>query len=250
MSPEHTEARSHYAALLAHNYVWIAGGFESNIMGNTRFFTDHSIRPAGCGTAIDLGAGCGFQSIALACTGFDVVAVDFSQPMLDLLTQHAGALPVGTVCSDIILFESWTGRSPELIVCMGDTLTHLPDVPAVHNLIRQCAAELPPGGKFIVSFRDYSGDPEVTPVIIPVRRDPGRIFVCRLEYEKEIVRVTDILYTRESGKWIRVAGTYPKLRLAPERIAGIMTNEGFFITEMMAASSMTMIIAKKADHHG
>jgi SAM-dependent methyltransferase len=248
MIPEHDAARSHYAKLLARNYVWMAGGMDTNIVDNIRFFSGQSLIPAGSGIAIDLGAGCGFQSVALASAGYRVIAVDFSQPMLDLLPQPAGTLPVTKVCADLLSFEAWAGHSPELIVCMGDTLTHLPDAAAARNLIRHCAAELAPGGKLILSLRDYSQDPEGTTKIIPVRRDSGRIFVCRLDYDRETVRVTDILYTHESGKWIRAAGTYPKLRLAPGITADLITTGGLVITGTLTTSGMTTILAEKSFH--
>jgi SAM-dependent methyltransferase len=245
MIPDNTEVQSHYAALLARNYIWMAGGIESNIAKNTRFFKDHAISPSGTGIAIDLGAGCGFQSIPLASAGFAVVAVDFSREMLEILKQHAGTLPVRTVTADILTFTSWTGLHPELIICMGDTLTHLPDMQAVRDLIRQCFQELVPEGKLVLSFRNYSREPDGSTVIIPVRRDPGRIFVCRLDFGREAVRVTDILYSEEFGIWVRAAGSYPKLRSDPEVLISLMTGEGLDIRELFAESGMITIIAQK-----
>jgi hypothetical protein len=239
------EVRLHYSALLARNYPWMAGGLSANIAKNYRFFSEHSLRPSISGAAIDLGAGCGFQSIALAEAGFDVVAVDFSEQMLSILSQYAGNLPVRIIPSDILAFTSWAGLCPELIVCMGDTITHMPGIPIIKSIIRNCAKEILPGGKIVFSFRDYSKDPEGTSLIIPVRRDDKRIFVCRLDFEKEIVRVTDILYTRESGKWIRAAGSYPKVRIAPDFFSLLMRNEGFVITQSYEEFGMTTIIAEK-----
>jgi SAM-dependent methyltransferase len=242
---ENNETQAHYRALLARNYLWMSGGRESNIAQNSRFFLKNAIIPTGSSTAVDLGAGCGFQSLALASAGFSVVAVDFSRVMLQTLAQEAGTLPIRIVPSDILAFKAWAGLHPTLIVCMGDTITHLPDSAAVRNLVRHCAKELVPGGRMVVTFRDYSREQEGTTVVIPVRRDTNRIFVCRLKYGTENIRVEDILYTRESGTWVRAAGSYTKIRLAPDDLKTMMAKEGFTTRELESESGTATIIAQK-----
>lgn len=245
MTRDPVTTRAHYDTLLAKNYLWMAGGFENNCERNRTFFSAQGITPEGTGIAVDLGAGCGFQSVPLAGAGFSVVAVDFSQQMLDILRQHATTPRVRTVWEDILSFRSWAGQNPELITCMGDTLTHLPGPDAVRGLLRQCANELTPGGKLVISCRDYSPEPTGSTQVIPVRRDADRIFLCRLDYDLDCVRVTDILYSRESGSWERVFGTYRKTRIAPGMLAGIMADEGFHITFCEVRSGMITIIGKK-----
>lgn len=246
MFPVPGDALSHYDTLLARNYAWMAGGFDARIADNARFFESLAIRPSGSGTAIDLGAGCGFQAIPLAAAGFHVVAVDFSRQMLDILLQHADPARVRVIATDIRSTGAWAGNNPELIVCMGDTLTHLPDMASVDALLRQCARELLPGGRMILTFRDYTAQPVETPVIIPVRRDPDRIFLCRLDYTTDRVLVTDILYAKESGTWNRAAGSYPKLRLAPDHVAGFLEREGMVVTREPIPSGSIAIHAGKS----
>lgn len=238
--------QSHYDALLARNYVWMAGGWESNSKRNHRFFSEGKITPAGNGVAIDLGAGCGFQAVPLAEAGFCVIAVDFSRQMLDILREHAKTLPIRTVHADISSFESWAGQKPELISCMGDTLTHLPDLVTVRGLFRQCGSELSSGGKLIISCRDYSREPAGSTFIIPVQRDADRIFLCRLDFDDGQVRVTDILYTRESKTWERVSGTYTKIRIGPDLLEEMMTDAGFTIAVRENVNGIITIIGQKA----
>ena len=204
----------------------MAGGLVENSAKCARFFADHGIRPSGSGTAIDLGAGCGFATLALAALGFRVTAVDFSGPMLSLLTQYAAGLPVQAVNADIRDAASWSGRAPELITCTGDTLTHLADMGEVQDLIRHCAAELPADGRMVISCRDYSAGPAGSTAVIPVRRDPDRIFLCRLEYDTTHIRVTDILFSRESGIWQRYSSSYAKTRISRNDIITLVSREG------------------------
>ncbi|MCK9630936.1 MAG: class I SAM-dependent methyltransferase [Methanoregula sp.] len=229
MPPPVPEAKAHYDRFLAGHYLWMAGGFDANTVRSRQFFSAHRILPIFSGTAIDLGAGCGFASIPLAETGFHVTAVDICQPLLDELRGRIPGPGIEMIAGDLLDFPIWTGRRPELITCMGDTLTHLPDLDSVCRLIRQCHVELMPGGKLILSFRDYSGEPDGSVVIVPVRKDGKRIFLCRLEYLREHVRVTDIIYSQLSGKWKRSASEYAKLRLAPALVREMMEQAGFRI---------------------
>lgn len=247
MDPQPASIQAYYDALLARNYIWMAGGWESNREKNHRFFSERKITPAGNGVAIDLGAGCGFQAVPLAEAGFRVIAVDFCRLMLDILGQHAKTLPIRAVHADISSFASWAGQKPELITCMGDTLTHLPDQETARSLIRQCASELSSGGKLIISCRDYSREPAGSTCIIPVQRDADRIFLCRLDFGAGQVKVTDILYTRESGTWERVSGTYTKIRIGPDLLEEMMTGAGFSLAVRENVNGIITIIGQKAD---
>jgi SAM-dependent methyltransferase len=245
MIPDPACVLSHYETFLARNYIWMAGGWEDNCERNGRLFSRYGIMPARGGIAIDLGAGCGFQSVPLTRAGFHVVAVEFSRQMFEVMARYSGELPVEKIPGNILSFGAWAGREPELITCMGDTLTHLPDISAVHDLIRHSANELVPGGKIIISFRDYSQEPEGTVAVIPVRRDADRIFLCRLDYGRDVVRVEDILFSRESGPWARAAGTYSKIRIAPMALMTLIADEGLAVKELEVESGMITIIAEK-----
>jgi hypothetical protein len=56
----------------------------------------------------------------------------------------------------LLAFQSHITEAPSAILCMGDTIMHLLERRAVESLIERAFAELMPGGKFVVSFRDYS----------------------------------------------------------------------------------------------
>ena len=245
MSSYPATTQAHYEALLARNYLWMAGGMEENIARNTRFFSGHGIIPDNTVAATDLGAGCGFQTLALARAGFRVTAVDFCRPMLDILSSHTGSTPVHTIQADIMTFRSWAGSGTGLIVCMGDTLTHLENMDAVKGLLRHCARELPDRGKIVISCRDYSREPDGPDTVIPVRQEKNRVFLCRLGYETGHVQVTDILYTRESGTWQRYSGTYTKLRIAPDYLAAMLTDAGFTINTNESDGRTITLIGRK-----
>jgi SAM-dependent methyltransferase len=236
----------HYDAFLAGCYPWISGVWEEQTQRNREFFSSYTISPRDNRVTLDLGAGCGFQSVPLALLGFSVTAVDFCQPLLDELRMHAGTLSIETIRSDILDYSSWAGRHPALIVCMGDTLTHLQSLAEVKDLIRQCFRELDPGGsRLVFTLRDYSREPDGAVVVIPVLRDKDRIFLCRLEYHKETVAVQDILYHRRQGTWERTSGKYEKIRIAPGTLICMLAGAGFAIESSSEDKEMIMVIVRK-----
>jgi SAM-dependent methyltransferase len=239
-------ARYHYDTFLAETYGWISGGEDVQVRKNKDFFTSHSVTPRYNRVAIDLGAGCGFQSIPLAQLGYSVIAVDFSLPLLDRLRTHAGDLPIVRVRSDIRTYASWAGLQPELIVCMGDTLAHLTGIPEVRDLVRGCFSELAPGGTLVLTLRDYSHEPDGETVVIPVTRDADRIFLCRLEYNPITITVTDILYSRCRGSWMRNTGRYTKIRIAFGTLTRMLTGAGFTLDHSSSDNGIITVIARKA----
>ena len=144
--------RRHYEDHLAPIYLWMAGGIEHALASGTDDVADYVDRP---GYAVDLGAGFGMHSIPLAKAGFRVLSVDSSQHLLAELRKHADGLDVATVEGDLREFAGHMSGPADLILCTGDTLTHLRSTDDVLALLRQVADSLRPGGQFVASFRDY-----------------------------------------------------------------------------------------------
>jgi SAM-dependent methyltransferase len=238
-------ARSHYNGFLAGKYSWISGDPGEQVRTNREFFSGHAIKPGNNKGAVDLGAGCGFQSVALAQLGYSVTSVDFCDAMLEELRIHAGTLPVETIKGDIRDYSLWSGRQPALITCMGDTLTHLRSSAEAEDLIGHCYGQLVRGGRLILSLRDYSVEPAEAVVVIPVHRDASRIFLCRLEYHAGSVTVRDIFYSDVSGRRERTAGQYPKIRIAPGDLGRMLAGAGFVKEFVSADNGSISVIARK-----
>ena len=73
----------HYDKVLSDVYSWMFGGFDIAIQRNTEFINKHDLSPESSGLAIDLGSGCGFQSIPLAKAGYSVTAIDIDSNLLN-----------------------------------------------------------------------------------------------------------------------------------------------------------------------
>lgn len=240
--------KDHYDRFLGSVYSWILGDFGNARGKNAAFFQSLGLVPANAATAVDLGCGPGCQSIPLAELGFDVLAIDFCEELLGELRQRASGLPVRAVCDDILNFRCHLTEPAELIVCMGDTLVHLPNEEAVDALIRDVSESLRPGGKFICAIRDYVNfEPADADRFVPVRASDEQIFVCFLEYGDDTVHVHDILHRKVDGEWIMQISDYRKLRLDSLRINAGLEAGGLEIARQSVDGGMITIIADKPE---
>jgi hypothetical protein len=131
----------------------------------------------------------------------------------------------------------------EVILCMGDTLTHLPDVSAVNALFALVAQSLRPGGRFVASFRDYSVALHATERFIPVRSDAERILTCFLEYSAERVTVHDVLHERSGASWRLRVSAYQKLRLSPAWVVEALGGLGLAVRLEPGLGGMVRVVA-------
>ncbi len=185
------------------------------------------------------------HSIPLADIGYSVLAIDSSKKLLSVITDQAGARPITTIEDDLLSFKKHLDAPVALIVCMGDTLTHLPDLQSVERLMTDVARELAPGGTFIVTFRDYSTPLVGTKRFIPVRSDSNRILTCFLEYEDEAVMVYDIVHERDGTEWRQRVSAYRKLRLSPMRVVDAMKANGLHVKQEQGEGGMVRLVARQ-----
>jgi SAM-dependent methyltransferase len=236
----------HYAQLLAPVYAWISGSAEVAIDAGKAELDDLKLElPAGA-LVVDLGAGFGMHAIPLARGGVRVLAVDSSTELLRDLDALAAGLPVETVADDLLSFKAHLEEKAAAVLCMGDTLTHLPEHTHVDFLVQEVHEALAPGGHFVLSFRDFSEPLEGDARFIPVRSDERRILTCFLEYEEDTVVVHDILHERAGDAWETRVSSYRKLRLAPERVIASLETGGFETRREQGPRGMVRVIGKHA----
>lgn len=238
--------QDHYDNLLGPVYSWVIGDFETACEKSVEFFARMDIKPRLSGTAIDLGCGSGCQALALADAGFRVTAIDFCDELLAEVRQRAGKRPIVTLNDNLLNFGDHVADAPELIICMGDTLVHLPDEQSVDELLARVSDRLAAGGTFIASLRDYTGPaPRGPDRFIPVRSSPDRIFTCFLEYGEKTVDVHDMLYTRHADEWQLQVSRYAKLRLDYRDVVDTLRRNGLQAGLAPDHSGMKVIRAEK-----
>jgi SAM-dependent methyltransferase len=237
-------AAEHYEHHLGPIYIWMTGGAEPALQAGAAEIEALNLPVTQGAFVVDLGAGFGMHSIPLARRGARVTAIDSSVELLRTLTELRGDLPIRALNDDFQAFQSHLTEAPSAILCMGDTITHLPDLGAVANLIERAAAELAPGGMLVVSFRDYSVPLFGEQRFIPVRSDDTRILTCFLEYEPKAVLVHDILHERTSDGWQTRVSYYRKLRLSPEHLITSLQSNGFNVRREAGMRGMVRLVAQ------
>lgn len=121
-------------------------------------------------TALDVGCGTGNITLKLLRAGFQVTALDLSQPMLDILATKMGTgiSSLQMVCQDIDTFLQSSFETYD-VVTISAVLHHLPDYLAT---LSQLLARINPGGLVYVTH-EPSGR--------PVRPMPGRGILYALD---------------------------------------------------------------------
>jgi trans-aconitate methyltransferase len=179
----------HYKQLLAGHYTWMFGASFDERVEEQRSVLSRLLEPLKEmeGLAVDLGCGPGFQTIALAELGFSpVIAIDTSAELLEELQSHVHGLGVQIRKADLRdLPAQVPARQATVMVCMGDTLTHLPAQSDVSSLFLGVFDGLRAGGMFIITYRDLTTELHETDRFIPVRSDENKIMTCFLEFESQ-----------------------------------------------------------------
>ncbi|MGD1919929.1 MAG: class I SAM-dependent methyltransferase [Pleurocapsa sp.] len=240
-----TKVTEHYDRVLADVYSWMFGGFTSGVEKNRKFFKQHQICPMNSKIAVDLGAGCGFQSIPLAEIGFSVTAIDLNQKLLQELKENFGHAEIKIIEDDLINFDRHISNQPELIVCMTDTILHLESTDKVTSLFEKVLNLLENKGKFIITFRDLSSELTDLNRFLTVKSDAETIFTCFLEYEPDTVKIHDLVYRWKNDAWQLRKSFYRKLRLSQKWVEERLQDSGFQQINSQCDRGMVTIIAIK-----
>ena len=241
-----TTVGEHYANHLGPVYTWMVGDIDAALSRSDAELGELAL-PSKDGTAIDLGAGFGLHAIPLARRGFSVVAIDTYDPLLQELASRARSLPIRTVNAELQEFREQIEHTVDVIVCMGDTLTHLPSHACVETLLQDVAGSLNDGGLFVATFRDYVSAPlQDDARFILVRSDAHRILTCFLEYADSTVTVHDLLHQREAGSWRLRVSSYQKLRLSPQWVVERLNSQGLSARRDTVAGGMIRVTARKS----
>ena len=125
----------HYADLLAPVYLWMIGGIDAALAQGAADISSLCPAPSADAVAVDLGAGVGMHAIPLAKNGYDVVAIDSSPVLLAELRAQSHGLSVRAIQADLLEFRAHVRPGLALVLCMGDTLTHLADQAQVEQCL-------------------------------------------------------------------------------------------------------------------
>lgn len=163
---------------------------------------------------LDIGAGTGNMAIALAERGYKVTASEPEETMAQAIMDKAKVkgLPVSVHTKPMEQINDFA-ETFDQIVCMGNTLPHLPNMAAVTEFLQKCYEKLNDGGKLLIQQVNYdkvlSSEDFSFPVIekedftftrIYEKRDEHILFTTRLTVKGETTENTIPLYPITSEK--------------------------------------------------
>lgn len=238
--------KEHYENLLAANYVWAFGDHATNAARFNEFLSKFKIQPIEGACVVDLGCGPGYQSIALAESGFHVISIDMSPTLLQELRGRMGQLQIAPIEDDIMNFPVHCAhKNISLALCLGDVISHLSGMAQVTELFAKIHGCLMPGGHLLLGYRDQTTARQGTDRILPFFSDENKIMTTFIEYEQDYLNVTDVFYTRAARAWILEKSAYQKIRLRTEHIREQLQKAGFKIIDTAVVNDATAILAEK-----
>ena len=235
----------HYESLLARHYTWMRGDYRSRVAEYRDFFEGARILPRSGKKALDLGAGSGLQSAALAALGFEVLAVDTNEALLGELSDRLGGRRVRPVPGDMRDPGAYRAEGPfEVAVCMGDTLSHLSSLREVEALVGDVCGSLETDGTLVLELRDYATELRGADRAIPVRMEDDRIMATFLEYEADRVNVHDMVFEKGTDGWAMHKSAYAKLRLGVGEVLCLLERSGLRTVSRGEDRGFTRIVAR------
>lgn len=239
-------AQEHYDLFLGAIYSWMIGDVNIALERNRHFFRQIEIDSVPKGLAVDLGCGSGLQSIPLVELGFSVLAIDTCVGLLAELRSNTHNLPIEIIQDNLLNFAKYLNQPAQLIICMGDTLTHLESLAVVQTLIKSASQALVEEGLLVFTFRDYlSAELQKEQRFIPVQSDDTKIMTCFLEYYQDFVVVYDLLYHKEGTKWKLSTSFYRKLRLDKNWLIQQMNESKLTVVQETVEKGLVSLVIKK-----
>lgn len=242
-----TDIEDHYRNLLAEDYLTMIGDFDAQVRTDKGLLCGLDLECASRrGRALDLGAGPGTHSVALAGLGYHVTAVDLSEDLLQELSQRCKGLNVRAIRGDMTALQGMVMPGYDLAVCLGDTLSHLPSLDTVDLFLDEVRGALANGGQVLLGFRDLTQVSIGADRFLAIAQNETRIMTCFLEDHGEKVEVHDLIYRLEEGSWVLHKGSYLKLRLSEALVRERLKLAGFEIVHASTQQKQVKMMARKA----
>jgi SAM-dependent methyltransferase len=117
---------------------------------------DPPVRPAGTGTAIEIGCGLGRVCRALAERFDHVIGVDISAEMLAKAREVVDDPKIRFVHGDGLTLSGIDGASADLVLTFT-VFQHIPSHPVIEGYVREAGRVLRPGGVFVFQWNNEPG---------------------------------------------------------------------------------------------
>lgn len=120
-------------------------------------FLIEELERTGAHRVLDMACGTGWHAIALSRRGYEVVGADISVRMIEHARENAvrEGLTVRFVRAGFGQLAPLVGKGFDALICMGNSLPHVPGPEALKETLADFAAVLQPGGVLIIQQRNF-----------------------------------------------------------------------------------------------
>ncbi len=120
-------------------------------------FIERALRQVGARRVLDAACGTGMHAIELARRGYTVVGADLSAPMIERARENASAagVEVRFVVAGFGKLVDRVGSQFDAVLCLGNSLPHVPSARDLGEALVNFAAVLRPGGLLLIQDRNF-----------------------------------------------------------------------------------------------
>ncbi len=202
--------------------------------GKERFILDQ-VGKSPC-RVLDIGCATGELAVVLATHGHRVTGLDMNPVMIRDARALSGSenVDVTWVESDMAALAGQTEPgSFDVVICLGNTLAHLPDIAEVRTFLRECRTVLTPGGSLIVQLVNFNRFLSHRENAFPVIETPGVRFTRAYSYENLPDQILFSMTLTEKSTGKTVSRTTPLIPITRDMLTEAMADAGFGSVECL-----------------
>ncbi len=178
------------------------------------------------GRVLDIGCGTGNKTVHMAGTNRFITAVDGDPSMIaEACSRHAHPRIEYRTLNMTAVRETFGTACFEAVLCLGNTLVHLPEQRAVAEMVESMHSVLKPGGLLVVQILNYDRIPTTGTYFLPLLETDRLRFERRYEFHGEEMRFITELTEKETG--VRIANAVPLCHLGRQELDAMLARAGF-----------------------
>jgi SAM-dependent methyltransferase len=170
-------------------------------------FLEGELRRAGARRVLDVACGTGWHAIALSQREYEVIGADISIKMIERARENAAreGASVHFVQAGFGQLAGQVDKSFDGLLCMGNSLPHVPDADALRATLVDFAAVLRPSGVLIIQQRNFdqvwSERQRFMPLQTHDEDDSDWLFFRFYDFGEEKITFNMVTLKRNEGKW-------------------------------------------------